>query len=64
MLDLNRLIRRGLVHPGERFSRSAIRWAFKHCDAEIASGVISAEFQSDREGVLRIANAKASLGKL
>jgi hypothetical protein len=42
-LDLNKLIRGGLVRPGERV-RASITWSYKYTNDRVTSGVMSSEF--------------------
>src|SRR6476661_2607994 len=52
-LDINLLIRRGLVEPGSAAGPHAIRWVNSN-GQEIASGWISADMKGDTEGWLHI----------
>jgi hypothetical protein len=53
-LDLNRLIRQGLVRPGERIGPYLIRWTYTYTGEEIASALITAKMENQYEGELRI----------
>ena len=52
-LDLNKLRRQGLVHPGARLGPAGIRWNSAYW-GEIASGFITANMEGRYEGWLRI----------
>jgi hypothetical protein len=52
-LNLNRLIRRGLIQPGA-YSGSGISWTNSYTGEQIASGLITADMGSEHEGWLRI----------
>jgi hypothetical protein len=52
-LDLNRLVRQGLVRPGA-MQIATIRWVYRHSDEEIESGRITAEMTDERRERLRI----------
>ena len=53
-LDLNRLVRQGLVNPGAQTGPFVIRWTNTYWQEEIATGWISADMQGPVEGWLRI----------
>ena len=53
-LDLNKLARQGLVRPGATVGPFYIRWFSSYWNEEIASGLISASMEGEREGWLRI----------
>jgi hypothetical protein len=52
-LDINKLRRAGLVHPGLRSGPIGIRWSSSYW-GEIASAVITANLEGKYEGWLRI----------
>src|SRR6187431_2912150 len=52
-LDINLLVRRGLIVLGSAASPHAIRWVNSDCEM-IASGWISADMRGDIEGSLHI----------
>ena len=53
-LDLNRLRRGRFVCPGTRTGPNHIRWSYTYTDEEIASGLLSASMETERDGWLRI----------
>jgi hypothetical protein len=53
-LDLNRLVRQGLIKPGAQTGPFTIRWTNTYWQEEIASGLISADMQGKTEGSLHI----------
>ena len=53
-LDLNRLVRQGLVRPGFTTGPNVIRWTYTYTGEEIASGIIGSSMEREYEGWLRI----------
>jgi hypothetical protein len=53
-LDLNLLVRQGLIAPGSATGPHSIRWTNRNSGEVIASGWISADMRSDIEGLLHI----------
>jgi hypothetical protein len=53
-LDLNKLLRQGLVRRGARSGPFLIRWSWTYTGEEIASGLITANMEGEYEGWLRI----------
>ena len=52
-LNLNRLIRRGIVEPGA-YSGREVSWTDSYADEQIASGLITADMSGPDEGWFRI----------
>ena len=53
-LDLNKLVRQGLVRPGARVGPYLIRWTYTHTGEEIASAADHCEYGKQIRGWLRI----------
>ena len=53
-LDLNRLIRSGLIRRGAKSAPTGIRWYSSYWERDITSGIITADISGEREGWLRL----------